>query len=102
MRLSVVMGQARKVFGVETPLTQPYSAIYYWGPPSPRIHARPLPAPSAPVMVSYSHLFQVLGRDKKLALRWDSVQLTQSPLQSGEVKTHTEWKTCMGPRLVLR
>lgn len=78
MRLSVVMGQAGKVLGAETPPTQPSSTIYSGGPESSD-PCQPLPAPSAPVsMVSSSHLFQVPGRDKKLALRRDSVQLTQS------------------------
>lgn len=87
MRLSVVMGQLERCLVLKHPSLN----HLFLGAPSPQIHARPPPAPSVPVsMVSYSHLFQVLGRDKKLALRRDSVQLTQRPLRSGEVKTHTE------------
>lgn len=89
MRLSVVMGQAGKVLGAETPhLSLPLPSIL--GDPS----SDPCQASSSPLctvsMVSYSHFFQALERDTKLALRKDSVQLTQSPLGSGELKTHTE------------
>lgn len=91
----------RKAVGVETPLTQSYFTIYYWGRVL-RFTARPLPAPSAPVsMVSCSYLFQVQGRDKRLALEGILFNLS-SQFRSGEVKSPTEPKTCMGPRLVLR
>lgn len=89
MHLSIVVGQAGKVLGAETPPSAFLCHLLLGALPSD-----PCQASSSPLctgsMVSYSHLFQALGRDTKLALRKDSVQLTQSPLGSGKLKTHTE------------